>query len=146
MLSQRMPSVLAAMDGTVGARRVQQISSKVCYCRGEIGIVGTALDDRLLLDERLIFSIQIEARLDRDRSMDTECHIVHLPGYKATHFSPGIRAQFEAPLYAVGRWGITSRSWLEMPIGRLSFSHLQYEIAAQFWAVKSRDPTRSLDF
>src|SRR5215831_5927828 len=139
MLSQCMPSVLAAMDGTVGARRVQQISSKVCYCRGEIGIVRTALDDRLLLDERLIFSIQIGARLDRDRSMDTECHIVHLPGYKATHFSPGIRAQFETPLYAVGRRG--SRSWCEMPIGRLSFSHLQREIAAQLWAVKSRDPT-----
>ena len=34
--------------------------------------------------------------------MDTECHIVHLRGYKGTHFSPGIRVQFEAPLYAVG--------------------------------------------
>ena len=134
------------MDGAVSARRAQQILSKVCNCRSEIGIVRTALDDRLLLDERLIFSIQIEPRLDRDRSMDTECHIVHLPGYKGTYFSPGIRAQFEAPLYAVGRRGITSRSWLEMPIGRLSFSHMQCEIAPQFWAVKSRYPTQSLDF
>ena len=56
-LSQQLALVPAAMDGTVSARRAQQILSKVYNCRGEIGIVRTALDDRLLLDERLIFSI-----------------------------------------------------------------------------------------
>jgi hypothetical protein len=38
----------------------------------EIGIVGTSLDDRLLLDEGLIFSVEIESRLDRDRAVHDE--------------------------------------------------------------------------
>jgi hypothetical protein len=63
---------LAAIDGTVSFRRAQQVLSKARDCRGEIGIVGTALDDRVFLNECLILSIQIEPSLDRDRAMDTE--------------------------------------------------------------------------
>ena len=110
--------------------------SKARYCRCKIGIVATALDDRVFLRARLVFPIQIEPRLDRDRAMDTDC--LRVRGYKGTGFSAGIRVQFEARLYAVGCEGIASRRRLETPAGRLSFGHMECEIAAQlFRAVKS---------
>ena len=64
---------LAAIDGTVSFLRAKQVLSKARYCRGEIGIVGTTLNDRVFLNDCLIHSIQIEPSLDRDRAMDTEC-------------------------------------------------------------------------
>ena len=122
---------LALIQGAVSTRRAQEVLSEARDCRGEIGIVRTALDDRLSLNERLIFPIQKEARLDRDRAMDTECLILHIREYKGTHFSPGIRVQFEAALYAIGCGGIASCSRPETPVGRLSFSRLEGEIPAQ---------------
>ena len=83
------------------------------------------------LNQPPIFPIQIEPRLDRDRPMGTEC--LRVRRYKATHFSPSIRAQFETPLYAVRCRGIASRSRLETPVDRLSFGHMQGEIAAQLF-------------
>ena len=71
-------------------------------CRGEIGIVRTALDDRLFLNQRLIFAIQTKPRLDRDREMDTERLIVHVRGYKATHFSPAYGSKLERHFMRLG--------------------------------------------
>ena len=136
---------LAAIDGTVSFRMAQQVLSKARDCRGEIGIVGTALDDRVFLNGCLILSIQIEPSLDRDRAMDTKC--LRIRGYKGTYLSPGVRAQFETPLYAVGCRGIASRSQLEAPAGRVSFSRMQCKITAQLLrALESGYRTRSLDF
>jgi hypothetical protein len=55
-----VPLVSAAIDGTVSDRRAQELLSKIRNCCGEIGIVRTALDDRLFLDQPPIFPIQIE--------------------------------------------------------------------------------------
>jgi len=107
------------------------VLSKARDCCGEIGIVRTALDDRPFLNQPPIFPIQIEPRLDRDRAMVTECDIVW--GYKGTHFSPGIRARFEAPLYVIGGVRIASRGRLETPFGEMNFSHMQDKIAAQLF-------------
>jgi hypothetical protein len=138
--------VLAIIDNTVNARRPEEVLRKSRDCRSEIGIVRTALDDLRSLHEPPIPPIQIEPRLNRDRAMDTECLIVHVRGYKATHFSPGIWLQRKAPLYAVGCGGIASCSRLETPVARLSFSHMECEIAAQLCcALKSGYPARSLD-
>ena len=128
-------------------RKAQEVLRKSRDCRGEIGIVRTALDDRLFPNDRMILPIQIKPRLNRDRAMDTECLIVHVRGDKATHFSPGIWLQREAPLYAVGCGGIASCSRLETSVARLSFSHMECEIAAQLCcALKSGYTARSLDY
>ena len=65
MVGSTKPNV----DGAIGSGRTEEVPGDVSNGRGEIGIVGSPLDDRLLLDEGLILPVEIEPHLDRDRAM-----------------------------------------------------------------------------
>ena len=62
------------------------------------------VDNRLLFDERLIFPIQIQTRLDRDRTVYAELPFIDQRVHEIAHFSPGIRVQLECPFDAITRW------------------------------------------
>ena len=71
-LTRRQTLALSSVYGAVGARSAQETLGKARDGRGEIAVVRTTLDDRLPLDERLIFPVQVEPRLDRDGTVDAE--------------------------------------------------------------------------
>src|SRR6266851_2629345 len=97
-LSRRGSWALPAVDRAIGTLRAEQILCDTGDSRGEIRIVRTALDDRLLLDEGLIRPVQIEPRLDRDRPVYAEGSVSEVRACEAADFASGMRAQFEAPL------------------------------------------------
>jgi hypothetical protein len=77
-----------------GTPRSQKILRDAGHRRSEIGIVRAALDDRLLLDEDLVFPVQIETRLDCDRTADPEDPFSHVRTHKVAYVASGIRVQF----------------------------------------------------
>src|SRR5580693_4349360 len=108
-------------------------------CRSELGIVGTAAEDRLLFDEGLILSIQIQTHLDRDRAVYAELPFINQRVHEVAHFSAGIRVQLECPFDAITRWAaICSR--LETPLAEPRLCHVQGQVALQVVTLKPRQP------
>src|SRR5437016_4591859 len=59
-LSQSLSRTPSAVDSGKGTLRSQKILRDTGHGRGEIGILGTTLNDRLVLDEGLVLPVQIK--------------------------------------------------------------------------------------
>src|SRR5205823_2299977 len=68
-LSPSLSRTQCAVDGAKGTLRPQKILCDARHGRGEIGIVGATLNDRLLLDEGLVLPVQVKPSLNRDCAM-----------------------------------------------------------------------------
>src|SRR5580704_7489218 len=77
-----------------GALPGEEILCEARNCLGKIGVVSTALDDHLLLDEGLVLPVQIEPDPDRDWTVYAEDPFSHMRAHKSAHFTSGIRVQF----------------------------------------------------
>jgi len=91
---------------------------------GEIRIVGPPLDDRLFFNECLIFPVEIQPRLDRNRTVYPEPPLIGQRMRKIAHFAPGIWVQFECPLDPISRDGVACRR-LESPVGEPGPRHMR---------------------
>jgi hypothetical protein len=77
-------------DRAIGSRRSQKILGNVHDCLAEVRIVTTAafVDDRLALDESLIFSVQVKPRLDSDQASCMNVAVIDGRAAKPADFSP----------------------------------------------------------
>src|SRR4029077_16375061 len=84
-LSRTLSRVPSAVDRAMRTLRTKQILGHAGYRRGEIGIVRTAPDNGLFLDERLVFPVQIEPGFDRDRTVRAEDSFGHMRASEVAH-------------------------------------------------------------
>ena len=83
--------------------RTKQILCDARDRRREIGIVRTAFDNRLFLDQGLVFPVEIKSRLDRHWTVRAEDPFGYMRASEVAHLSSGIRVQLEFPHNPVGR-------------------------------------------
>ena len=69
---ERGEPTLLGFDGAIRSRRSEEIICDLCHRSREVGIVWSALNDRLYFDEGLVLAVQIQPRLDCDRSMSAK--------------------------------------------------------------------------
>jgi len=129
-------SALPRIDRAVGSGRPEEISCSARDRRGEIRIVEPSLDQRLLFDEGLILPIEIEPRLDGNRTVYAEPPILGHRVPKTAYLPSGIWVQFEAPLDSISR-DLTAGRRLKPPFGEAGLCHMECQIARQVSAVAS---------
>src|SRR6202040_1774585 len=137
-LSRRVSGALPGVDGAISTRRSEEILCEARNCLGKIGVVRTALDDHLLLDEGLVLAVQIEPDPDRDWTVYAEDPFSHMRAHKSAHFTSGIRVQFKSPLPAIGRRPL-AHGRLETLLGEAGCGHVLREIARQVGEMKPRE-------
>lgn len=127
-LSREGGWTLASINGAIGSGGAEEAFSGAHNGGGELGIVRTALYHRLPLDEGLVFPIEIEPHLDRDRAAYAEPSFVYRRMYKITYFSSRIRVQPKGPFHAIGPLGV-GFCRPETPVCKPNIRHVRGEKA-----------------
>jgi hypothetical protein len=131
-------AILPEVDGAAGSGGTEEISGGADHGRCKVGIVRVGADDRLRLDERLIFPVEVKARLDSHRTT-TKLFCMAQRGREAAHRATGVGVPFEDPVEAVGRKTVAGRR-RETPIRKPGPHHPRGERARQRGVVQPCEP------
>ena len=99
---------------------------------------------RLPLDKGLIFRIEEEPHLDRDRTVYADPSFIYRRTYKIPYFSSCIGVQPKRPFDAIGRLGV-GFCRLETPVGKPGVRHVRGEKARQCRVMQARQPMERFD-
>src|SRR5215472_14475223 len=100
---------------------------------------------RLPLNERLIFAVQIKSGFERDGIELAKCFPRRVKGVVTVNFAPVVRFEPEPPLDVVRRQTFT-KGRLVPPLGQTGIGHVPRQVECQLAFLKPRQPPSRSDF